>query len=256
MGDGNTNAADQSTDKRNCAGVVGGRRWAGREESIPSNGCFPLDSSTFDKFKIADEKVEGHGRPRATMYMCINMDRQQSRLYATMYGEEHLQFRSEETERINDIIEDCPEFFTANFRAETWGGRMTSQYNICVAAGVRRIIGHYGERITLVKLKTPALIPLIGFGTSWRYTPLFDFDTARRFLADGGFPRNSTGGEKARRPNLIIRTCEGWRAPRRRKEEKGRECGDERNGGDEGKIEAPNHLARRNQHLHTHLGPR
>ena len=86
------------------------------------------------------------------MYMFIKMDRHQSRLFAAVYGEEPLNERMRPIERLGDIHEDWPEFFTSNFTTEAWG-RMTYQYNICVTDGIRYIIGQYGGRITIGKIK-------------------------------------------------------------------------------------------------------
>ena len=63
------------------------------KNTILLNDCFPIDSTASDKFKLTDDKVEEHGRPPATMYMFMQMDRKQSILYAAMYGEEHLEDR-------------------------------------------------------------------------------------------------------------------------------------------------------------------
>ena len=74
------------------------------------------------------------------MRMFIRMGRQQPRLFAAVYGEEHLNDRMQSIGRLSDIHEDCPDFYTASFIAETWG-RMTYQYNICVTEGIHYIIG-------------------------------------------------------------------------------------------------------------------
>ena len=143
----------------------------GKKDAILLNDCYPLDSSAFDRFKVIGGKIEEHGRPPATMYMFRKMARQQSLLFAEVYGEEHLNDRMQAIERISDIHVDCPDFFAATFITETWG-RMTYQYNICVAEGIRYIIGQYDEGITFDKIKRYALTPGPGGGAAWRFTPV------------------------------------------------------------------------------------
>ena len=75
-----------------------------------------------------------------------------------MYGEERMDDRPQATERLIEIHEDCAELPTSTFIAETWA-RMTFQYNICVAEGVRYIIGQYDDGITFGKLRRSALTP-------------------------------------------------------------------------------------------------
>ena len=58
---------------------------------------------------------------------------------------------------------------------------MIFQYNICVAEGIHYIIGQYDEGVTFDKIKRYALTPGPGGGTAWRYTPVFDFDSAEGF---------------------------------------------------------------------------
>lgn len=81
----------------------------GNNGAILLNDCYPLDSGSFDKFKLADDKVEDHGRQPATMYMFIQMARQISRAFAEMYRDEHLEDRSQAIGRLSDIREAFPE---------------------------------------------------------------------------------------------------------------------------------------------------
>ena len=67
------------------------------------NGCYPLDSGAFDKFKPTADKVGEHGRHPATMYMFIKMARRQPRLFAATYGDEHLEHRLQAIGRLNGI---------------------------------------------------------------------------------------------------------------------------------------------------------
>ena len=52
---------------------------------------------------------------------------------------------------------------------------MAPQYNICVAEGIRYIIGQYGDVIALGKLIRFEYTPSLGGGAARKYTPLFDF---------------------------------------------------------------------------------
>ena len=107
--------------------------------------------------------------------MFVKMARQQSRLFAAAYGHEHLQERLEAVDRLNDIRDECPEFFTASFLSETWE-RMVHQYNACVSEGVHYILGMYDEGITFEKVRRYALAPNSKNQTAWQFTPIFDFD--------------------------------------------------------------------------------
>ena len=196
----------------------------GRKNTILPNDCFHLDSAAFGKFKLTDEKVEEHGRRPATMYMFIKMARRQSRLYAAMYGEEHLGDRLQAIERSRDIHEDWPEFSTASLVAETWE-RAMYQYNISFAEGVHYITGEYDEGITFGKLQRFALTPGIDGGAAWRYAPVFDFDIAEAFWKMAALP----GIQKERQRQGIqtlaaarVRSGEhpGWEREERREEKK------------------------------------
>ena len=68
--------------------------------------------------------------------------RQQSRLFASAYGKEHLAERLEVAERMNVIREECPEFPTASFLTEMWD-RMVYQYNVCVDEGAHFLLIKY-----------------------------------------------------------------------------------------------------------------
>ena len=98
-------------------GSEGGR--IGKKDDMLLNDCYPLGSGAIGKFKLTDYKVEEHGRPPATMYMIIKMARRQSRLFAAMYGGERLGDMLRAIERLSDIHEDCLEFHTEAFIAET-----------------------------------------------------------------------------------------------------------------------------------------
>ena len=128
----------------------------GHMDAIFPNDCFPLDTQAFGKFKLVDEKLEPIGRSTATMYMVMKMARQQARLLAAVYGDEHLSERMAAIERLSDIHEDFPEFPTSAFISETWG-RMAPQYNICVAGGIRYILSHYDDGVTFGKINRSAL---------------------------------------------------------------------------------------------------
>ena len=152
----------------------------GHKDAILLNGCFPLDSQAFDKFKLVDDKLEAHGRAPATMYMVMKMARQQARLFAAVYCDEHLSERIAAIERHSDIHEDFPEFSTSAFIAETWE-RMTFQYNMCVAEGIRYILSQYDDGVTFGKIKRFALTPNSNGSTAWTFTPVFDFDSSDGF---------------------------------------------------------------------------
>ena len=72
--------------------------------------------------------------------MFIKMARQQSRLYSAVYGDEHINERLNAKDRLGEIHEECPEYFTVAFLSEL-RGRMVYQYNVCVEEGVRFSLG-------------------------------------------------------------------------------------------------------------------
>ena len=55
------------------------------------------------------------------------------------------------------------------------------RYNICVAEGIRYIIGQYGEGITCGEIKKYALTPTTVRGAARKCTPVFDFDRTEVF---------------------------------------------------------------------------
>ena len=152
----------------------------GQKDAILLNDCFPLDSQAFYRFKLADDKIEPHGTAPATMYMVTKMARQQARLFAAVYGKEHRPERMLAIERLSDIHEDFPGFFTSAFIAETWE-RMTSQYNMCVADGIHYILSQYGDGVSSGKIKRFALSPTMNGAAAWSFTPVFDFDSTDGF---------------------------------------------------------------------------
>ena len=104
----------------------------GTKESIMMNDCFPCDSASFGTFNVSGGKIAERGHTPHTVHMFTIAARQQSRFFAASYGRGHLAERLEAVGRMNEIHEECPEFFTASFLTEMWG-RMVYQYNVCVA---------------------------------------------------------------------------------------------------------------------------
>ena len=93
----------------------------GAKESIMIGDCYPLDTRGFGHFRLSGEKLEDHGKHPTTVHMFTKMARQQSRLFAAAYGEEHFMERLNDVDRMDDIHEECPEFFTVSFLSEMWG---------------------------------------------------------------------------------------------------------------------------------------
>ena len=154
----------------------------GRKDSILLNDCYPLDSLSSDGFKLVGEKVEDHSKPPLTIYTFAKMARQQSRLSSSIYGEEHLQERLSAIEKLGEIHEECPDYFTAPFIAEVWE-RMMHQYVTCVSEGVHFIVSQHDEGVTFDKLKRFGLIPGEGGGADWKYTPVLNLDSPGGFWA-------------------------------------------------------------------------
>ena len=96
------------------------------------NDSYHLDSNAIGKFELVGGEIEDRGRPTAASYMFMKMARRQLRLFAATYGEEHLPDRPQSVERLGDIREEFPEFFSASSIAAIWGLIMF-QYNICVS---------------------------------------------------------------------------------------------------------------------------
>ena len=111
----------------------------GGNRSLILGDCYPMDSRSFEQFKLSGDKIEEHGDRPSTVHMFVKMDRQQSRLYAAAYGQEHLNERHNDVARLNDIHDECPDFFTAAFLSETWR-RMVYQYDACIAEGIQFVL--------------------------------------------------------------------------------------------------------------------
>ena len=144
--------------------------------SIMIGDCYPLGSHSFESFRVSGDKTEDHGRPPSTVHMFAKMARQQSRLYAAVYGSEHLNERLDAIDRMSETHDECPGFSAASFLSETWK-RMVYQYDACIAEGIHYVVGKYDEGVTLGKVKRYALAPDAKQGDAWRFTPIFDFDS-------------------------------------------------------------------------------
>ena len=180
----------------------------GHKDSILLNGCFPLDSQAFDRFKLTDDKLEAHGRAPATMYMVIKMARKQARLFSAVYGEEHLAERMSAIERLSDIREDRPEFFTAAFVDEIWE-RMTYQYNMCVAEGIHYILGQYDDGVTFEEIKRFVLSPNSSGSTAWTFTPAFDFESPEGFWQMAALPEVQQERQRQDIQSLVAARAKG-----------------------------------------------
>ena len=77
---------------------------------------------------------------------------QQSRLLAAAYGREHLTERLDAVERMNEIHEERPDFFTASFLTEMWE-RAVYQYNVCATEGIHFLSSKYEGGISFDKIK-------------------------------------------------------------------------------------------------------
>ena len=108
----------------------------GTKEAIVLNDCFPLDSNSFAQYRLSGDQLEERGKPPQTVHMFVKTDRQQSRLYASAYGEEHLNERLDASGRLNEIHEECPEFFTPTFLVKSGNGWYISMIRVCPKAYV------------------------------------------------------------------------------------------------------------------------
>ena len=217
-------------------GADGGR--VGRKDAILLGDCSPLDSITFDNFKLAEETAGDHGRPPETMYMFIKMGREQSRLYAAIRIDEHLEDRLPAIDGLSGIRGDFPEFPTSTIIAVT-RGRVAFRYNICVGEGVRYVIGQYDEFITFDILKRSALTPGSGCGEEWRYIPSFDFGRPGDPRQMAVLPEIQQEGKRQGAQSLVAERANSGEHPSGGKNAQGRKGGDVRNGGDEGKTDDP-----------------
>ena len=157
----------------NSWGADDGR--TGHKDAILLNDCYPLDSLSFGRFKLVEEKVEDHRKPPLIIYMFAKMARRQSRLFSSIYGEEHLQERIAAIEKLGKIHEECHDYFAAPFIAEVWA-RMMHQYVTCVSEGVHFIVSQHDEGATFDKIKRFATSPGEGGCAAWKYTPVFNLD--------------------------------------------------------------------------------
>ena len=130
----------------------------GTKEAIGLNDCFPLDSHSFEQYRLSWDKLGERGKPPQTVHMSVKTARQQSRLYASVYGEERNNERLGDVGRLSEIHEECPEFFTPAFLVETWG-LMVYQYDSCVSEGVNFIPIRYDEGVTFGKIRRYAQAP-------------------------------------------------------------------------------------------------
>ena len=58
---------------------------------------------------------------------------------------------------------------------------MIPQYNICVAEGIRYIIGQYEESVDFGEIERYELTPFTGGWAARKFTPSFDFDSDEGF---------------------------------------------------------------------------
>ena len=70
--------------------------------------CFPMDTRRFEQFRLSGDKLEDRGNQPEAVHMFAKMARRQSRLYAAVYGSEHLAARMNAIDRLNEIHEECP----------------------------------------------------------------------------------------------------------------------------------------------------
>ena len=167
----------------------------GRKDAIALGDCPPLDSQAFGQFRLIGDKLDDRAKKPTTAHMFVKAARQQSRLYAAAYGEEHLGERLNAIDRLNEIHEECPEYFTVAFIIETWG-RMTFQYNACVAEWIHFILGGYDEGVTFGKIKRFALSPDQSNGEAWKFTPIFEFDSEPGFWKSVILPEIKAEGQR------------------------------------------------------------
>ena len=80
----------------------------GVKEAILLGDCYPLDSQSFEQFRLSGDKIEDRSKQPQTVHMFVKTARQQSRLYAAVYGEEHLNERLDAVGRLNEIHDECP----------------------------------------------------------------------------------------------------------------------------------------------------
>ena len=196
----------------------------GSKDSIMLGDCYLLGSQIFGKFKVSGEKTEDRGKQPSAVHMFAKMARKQSRLYSAVYGSDHLNERLGAIDRMSDIRDECPEFFTAGLLTETWA-RMVYQYDACIAEEIHYTIGKYDEGVTFGKVKRYALAPDAKQGAAWRFTHIFDFDS------EVGFWRSVVLleiNQERRRKDINSLVAERGKAiPDRRKKETDRVGGDE-----------------------------
>ena len=120
------------------------------------------------------EKIEEHGKQPVAAHMFAKMARQQSRLFAAVYGADHLSERLNDADRLIEIHEECPEYFAATFLSEIWE-RMAYQYIACISEGIHFILGRYDEGVNLEEIRRYALAPDGQGGAAWKFTPHLRF---------------------------------------------------------------------------------
>ena len=176
-------------------GAEGGKN--GSIDSILLGDCFPTNTRSCEQFRLCGEKIEDHGEQPSSVNMFVKMTRRRSRLYAEVYGPEHLTDRLGEIDRLNEIREECPEFVTVSPLSEIWE-RVVSQNCVFFAEGVHFILGRYGEGATLEHIIRYALSPDGDGGKAWKFTPIFDFDDENGFWKKRDSPGNQTGATETR----------------------------------------------------------
>lgn len=94
---------------------------SGDKDPIFLNGCFPLGSGSYARFRRSGAKIEERVRHPMDLHMFAKTAKQQSMLYAAAYGEERLLDRLSVIGRPSEIRDGRPEFFTRGFLIGTWG---------------------------------------------------------------------------------------------------------------------------------------
>ena len=104
----------------------------GLRREITLGDSFPIDSQSFGQFRLTGDKIGCRPNQHQTVRMFAEAAGQHPRVYASLYGEEHLYARLGDVDRLNEIRGERPHFFTARCIGATWG-RMVFHCDACVA---------------------------------------------------------------------------------------------------------------------------
>ena len=120
--------------------------------------------------------------------MIARAAKQQIKIFGAIYGEEHIEERTDALAFLEGIRESYEEFFSPSFLMAVWG-EMTFEYIMVVTEGIRRMLQALPKGARRDKLKERALTPRPDGATVWKFPVTFKMTNALGFWKSRIVPR-------------------------------------------------------------------